>query len=61
MGQSEDQLKALMIGGLDGDAAAHAALLRALVPLMDGAERSESFVALTFTVGVVNIRAPLPG
>ena len=35
MGQSEDQLKALMIGGLDGDAAAHAALLRALVPLLE--------------------------
>jgi RNA polymerase sigma-70 factor (ECF subfamily) len=35
MGQSEDQLKALMIGGLDGEAAAHAALLRALVPLLE--------------------------
>ena len=31
---SEDQLKAWMTSGLDGDAAAHAALLRALVPLL---------------------------
>lgn len=31
---SEDQLKAWMTDGLDGDAAAHAALLRALVPLL---------------------------
>jgi RNA polymerase sigma factor (sigma-70 family) len=31
---SEVQLKAWMTGGLDGDAAAHAALLRALVPLL---------------------------
>lgn len=29
---SEDQLKAWMIGGLNGDAVSHAALLRALVP-----------------------------
>jgi RNA polymerase sigma-70 factor (ECF subfamily) len=34
MTASEDQLKTLMLGGLDGDAAAHAALLRALVPLL---------------------------
>ena len=34
MGASEDQLKRWMIDGLDGDAAAHAALLRALVPLL---------------------------
>ncbi|USI73498.1 sigma-70 family RNA polymerase sigma factor [Sphingomonas morindae] len=31
---SEVQLKSWMTGGLDGDAAAHAALLRALVPLL---------------------------
>jgi len=31
---SEDQLRAWMTGGLDGDAAAHEALLRALVPLL---------------------------
>jgi len=34
MAQTEEQLKAWMLGGLDGDAAAHAALLRALVPLL---------------------------
>ena len=34
MRASEDQLKAWMVGGLDGDAASHAALLGALVPLM---------------------------
>ena len=34
MAASEDQLKTLMLGGLDGDAAAHGALLRALVPLL---------------------------
>lgn len=34
MAQSEEQLKALMIQGLDGDSAAHATLLRALVPLL---------------------------
>lgn len=34
MAQSEEQLKALMIRGLDGDSAAHASLLRALVPLL---------------------------
>ena len=32
--QSESQLKAWMVGGLDGDAAAHAALLHELVPLL---------------------------
>lgn len=31
---SETELKMLMIGGLDGDAAAHGLLLRALVPLL---------------------------
>ena len=30
----EEQLKAWMISGLDGDAGAHVALLRALVPLL---------------------------
>lgn len=34
MVQSEEQLKTLMVMGLDGDSAAHARLLRALVPLM---------------------------
>ena len=34
MQDSEDQLRAWMSAGLDGDAAAHAALLRALVPLL---------------------------
>lgn len=34
MAESEAQLKGWMLGGLDGDAAAHAALLRALVPLL---------------------------
>ena len=34
MQDSEDQLKALMLLGLDGDAAAHNALLRALVTLL---------------------------
>ena len=34
MAANEDQLKALMIGGLGGDAASHAALLKALVPLL---------------------------
>ena len=34
MQASEQQLQAWMIGGLDGDAAAHTALLRALVPLL---------------------------
>lgn len=34
MRASEDQLKIWMVEGLDGDAAAHAALLRALVPLL---------------------------
>jgi RNA polymerase sigma factor (sigma-70 family) len=34
MQASEIELKGWMVGGLDGDAAAHAALLRALVPLL---------------------------
>ena len=34
MAQSEEQLKALMVRGLDGESAAHASLLRALVPLL---------------------------
>ena len=34
MPESEVQLKAWMLGGLDGDDDAHAALLRALVPLL---------------------------
>jgi RNA polymerase sigma-70 factor (ECF subfamily) len=34
MQQSEDQLRTWMTGGMDGDAAAHAALLRALVPML---------------------------
>ena len=34
MRASEDELRRLMIGGLDGNAADHAALLRALVPLL---------------------------
>ena len=34
MPESEAQLKAWMLGGLDGDSTAHAALLRALVPLL---------------------------
>jgi RNA polymerase sigma-70 factor (ECF subfamily) len=34
MRASEDQLRAWMINGLDGNAADHAALLRALVPLL---------------------------
>lgn len=34
MRANEYQLRAWMIGGLDGDAAAHASLLRALVPLL---------------------------
>jgi len=36
MRASEEQLRAWMIGGLDGNAASHAALLRALVPLLRG-------------------------
>lgn len=34
MQSSEDQLRAWMTGGLDGDKASHAALLKALVPLL---------------------------
>jgi RNA polymerase sigma-70 factor (ECF subfamily) len=36
MRASEEELRALMIGGLDGNAVDHAALLRALVPLLRG-------------------------
>lgn len=36
MRANEDTLRGLMIDGLDGDAAAHAALLRLLVPLLRG-------------------------
>jgi RNA polymerase sigma-70 factor (ECF subfamily) len=36
MQTTEEHLRALMIAGLDGDAAAHAALLRLLVPLLRG-------------------------
>lgn len=39
---SEDELRGLMIGGLDGDAADHAALLRLLVPLLRGFYRRRS-------------------
>ena len=34
MAESEARLKSWMLGGLDGDAAAHSELLRALVPLL---------------------------
>ncbi|BBD98852.1 RNA polymerase subunit sigma-70 [Sphingobium amiense] len=34
MRASEDQLRGMMIGGLNGDAVVHAALLRAIVPLL---------------------------
>jgi RNA polymerase sigma-70 factor (ECF subfamily) len=34
MQTAEEELKALMVSGLDGDATAHATLLRALVPLL---------------------------
>ena len=34
MRADEEQLRSWMIGGLDGDAAAHGALLRALVPIL---------------------------
>jgi RNA polymerase sigma factor (sigma-70 family) len=36
MRASEEQLRAMMIGGLDGDAVVHAALLGILVPLLRG-------------------------
>lgn len=35
MHESEEQLRAWMTAGLDGDAGAHAALLRALVPMLN--------------------------
>lgn len=56
MRASEDQLRAWMIGGLKGDAGAHAALLTALVPLLrafyrrrirDAAEDVEDLVQAT--------------
>ena len=34
MRSSEDQLRSLMVAGLEGDAAAHSALLRTLVPML---------------------------
>ena len=34
MRKSEEQLRAMMVGGLEGDAEAHASLLSALVPLL---------------------------
>ena len=37
--ESDAQLKAWMLGGLDGDSTAHAALLSALVPLLTTGER----------------------
>lgn len=40
MRASEDQLKAWMIGGLGGDGASHAALLKALAPLLRAFYRS---------------------
>jgi RNA polymerase sigma-70 factor (ECF subfamily) len=36
MRTSEEELRAMMIGGLDGNAGDHAALLRALVPVLAG-------------------------
>ena len=36
MRTDEDDLRGLMVAGLDGDAAAHAALLRLLVPILRG-------------------------
>jgi RNA polymerase sigma-70 factor (ECF subfamily) len=42
MRASEDELRTLMIGGLDGNAADHAALLRALVPLLRAFYRRRS-------------------
>jgi len=39
MRASEDQLRALMISGLDGNAADHAALLRALAPCLEALGR----------------------
>ena len=45
MATSEADLKALMIGSLDGDAAAHGLLLRALVPLLHGFYRRRLTIA----------------
>lgn len=58
MATSEADLKALMIGSLDGDAAAHGLLLRALVPLLHSfyrrrlalAEDVEDFVQDTLII-----------
>ncbi len=56
MRASEDELRAMMIGGLEGDAGAHAAMLGALVPLLrsffgrrlfDGANDVEDLVQET--------------
>ena len=56
MRTSEEQLKAWMVGGLDGDAGAHRALLSALVPLLrsyyrrrvsDGGDEIEDLVQET--------------
>jgi RNA polymerase sigma-70 factor (ECF subfamily) len=45
MATSEAELKALMISSLEGDAAAHGRLLRALVPLLHGFYRRRLAVA----------------
>jgi len=42
MRTSEEELRALMMSGLDGNAGDHAALLRALVPLLTGFYRRRS-------------------
>ncbi len=56
MRASEDELRAMMIGGLEGDAGAHGAMLGALVPLLrsffgrrlyDGADDVEDLVQET--------------
>jgi RNA polymerase sigma-70 factor (ECF subfamily) len=63
MQQSEEQLRAWMTGGLDGDGAAHAALLRALVPLLQsyysrrmGAARDDIEDLVQETLIAVHIR-----
>ena len=43
--ESEAQLKAWMLGGLDGDSTAHAALLRALAPLLQSFYRRRLYGA----------------
>jgi RNA polymerase sigma-70 factor (ECF subfamily) len=45
MPESEAQLKAWMLDGLDGDSTAHAALLRALVPLLQSFYRRRLYGA----------------